>query len=102
MVVPGQPLLCPPKHTTLAVLTCQLLVPTSLHLYSVLAMSLAFVFISHFICNGITVDDLGMLLIAVAVFILIVGTIYRPTVGLFRFLWIIRPDLNRFRVSFRL
>jgi len=65
-------------------------------------MSLAFVFISHFICNGITVDDLGMLLVMVAVLILIAGVIYRPRVGLFRFLWVMRPDLNRLRVSFRL
>jgi hypothetical protein len=62
-------------------------------------MSLAFVFISHFICNGITVDDLGMLIAMVAVLILIAGVIYRPTVGLFRFLCVTRPDLNRFRVS---
>jgi hypothetical protein len=65
-------------------------------------MSLAFVFISHFVCKGITADDLGMLIVMVAVLILIAGAVYRPTVGLFRFLWVTRLDLNRFRVSFRL
>jgi hypothetical protein len=51
-------------------------------------MSLAFVFISHFICNGITVDDLGMLLVMATVLILIAGVICRPSVGPFRFLWV--------------
>jgi hypothetical protein len=45
-------------------------------------MSFVLLLLSLFITNGITVDDLGLLLAMVAVVILIMGVIYHVAVGL--------------------
>lgn len=45
------------------------------------SMSFAFIIISHFMRNGFTVDDLGLLIAVVAVLILITRLIYRAAVG---------------------
>jgi hypothetical protein len=45
-------------------------------------MSFVLLLLSLFITNGITVDDLGLLLAMVAVVILITGVIYHVAVGL--------------------
>jgi len=47
--------------------------------------------ISHFMRTGFTVDDLGLLLVVVAVVILITGIIYHAAVRLLRFLRATRP-----------
>jgi len=41
--------------------------------------------------NGFTVDDLGLLLVVIAVIILITGVIYRAAVCLLHFLRVTRP-----------
>ncbi len=46
-------------------------------------MSVVCLLISHFIRNGITVDDLGLLLAISAVMILITGVIFHAAVGQF-------------------
>jgi hypothetical protein len=47
------------------------------------SMSIACLLISHFIRNGIAVDDLGLLLVISAVIILIPGVIFYAAVGQF-------------------
>jgi len=54
-------------------------------------MDFAFLIISHFTHSGFTVDDLGLLLVVVAVVILITGVIHHAAVRLLRFLRATRP-----------
>ena len=54
-------------------------------------MEFAFFIISYFLHNGFTVDDLGLLLVMMAVVILITGVIYPAAVGVLRFLRATRP-----------
>ena len=54
-------------------------------------MSFAPIIVSHFMSNGFTVDDLGLLLAVIAVVILITGVIYHTAVGLLRLLRAMRP-----------
>ena len=54
-------------------------------------MDFASLIISHFMRNGFTVDDLGLLLVVIAVVILITGVIYHAAVRLLRFLRATRP-----------
>lgn len=54
-------------------------------------MDFALFIISHFMRSGFTVDDLGLLIVVVAVVILITGVIYHAAVGLLRFLRALRP-----------
>lgn len=82
----------PPNPTTSVVAYVFLLfVDTFSFLLFVYSMSFVFIIISHFMRNGFTVDDLGLILVVVAVIILITGVIYRAAVGLLRFLRATRP-----------
>lgn len=48
---------------------------------SCLTMTLAFLPISYFLSNGMSVDDLGLLLLVLAVVILMTGVLYRAAVS---------------------
>lgn len=69
-----------------------LLVDSLLFLLLAYSMSFAFVIISHFMRNGLSVDDLGLLIVVVAVIILITGVIRHAAVGLLHFLRATRPS----------